>query len=176
MTAPAIRRVEPAEAARLAGFLRRLFVEAYADCSTPANVDTYLDHAFGATQQHAELVDPAHRTWVVDDGDDWLGVLQVRLPSTAPSAVDLSRPAQLHRIYLTTHAIGGGLGKRLLDTAIDTTREHGADGLWLSVWQEAPAPIAFYQRAGFRIVGTATFPVGDDPLVDWIMQRRTDAA
>ncbi|MGY3266888.1 N-acetyltransferase family protein [Lysobacter sp. HA35] len=178
MTAPpvAIRRAAPHEAARLASFMRQLFLEAYADCSTPANVDTYLDHAFVAAQQAAELVDPTHVTWIAEDGDEWLGFLQVRLPSSPPAIVDLERPAQLHRIYLAEAAIGRGLGVRLLDTALDSARDGGADGIWLSVWQQAPGPIAFYRRAGFRIVGTAHFPVGDDPLVDWIMQRRIDAA
>ncbi|GAB1596887.1 GNAT family N-acetyltransferase [Lysobacter claricitrinus] len=173
---PVIRRAAPHDAARLAAFLRQLFVEAYADCSTSANVDAYLDHAFGAVQQAAELADPSHMTWIVADANDWLGVLQVRLPSTPPAGVDLHRPAQLHRIYLASRAIGQGLGRRLLDTAIDAARAGGADGLWLSVWQRAPGPIAVYGRAGFRIVGTATFQVGDDPLEDWIMQRRIDPA
>ncbi|WP_162823810.1 GNAT family N-acetyltransferase [Lysobacter sp. TY2-98] len=176
MTAPVIRRIERHEAARLAALLRRLFVEAYADCSAPANVEAYLDDAFGVAQQTRELDDPAHPAWVVEHDDEWLGVLQVRLPSTPPPQVDLLRPAQLHRIYLTTAAIGRGLGRRLLDIALDTARRGGADGLWLSVWQRAPGPIAVYQRAGFRIVGTTTFVVGDDPLDDWIMQRRIDAA
>lgn len=175
MTAPLIRRVERHEASRLAAFLRRLFVEAYADCSTPANVEAYLDDAFGIDQQTAELDDPTHPTWVVDDDGDWRGVLQLRMPSAAPATVDLAQPAQLHRIYLTTAAVGTGLGRRLLELAFDAARGGGADGLWLSVWQRAPGPMAFYQRAGFRIVGTTTFVVGDDPLHDWIMQRRIDA-
>lgn len=176
MTEPLIRSARPEDAAHLARLMHDCFMDAYADCSTPANVAAYVDDAFGEAQQSTELADAERRTWVVDDGGQWLGFAQLRMPSTPPADVDLARPAQLHRIYLTRAATGTGLGRRLLATVRDAARTLGADGLWLSVWQDAPGPIAFYQRHGFRTVGTAVFPVGDDPLVDWIMQARFSVA
>lgn len=166
----------PADAARLAGLMRACFLEAYAACSTPENVAAYLDEAFGPARQAAELAAPDRTTWIARDDDDWLGFAQMRIPSTPPAGVDLARPAQLHRLYLARGATGRGLGTRLLATVRDAAQAQGADGLWLSVWQRAPGPLAFYRREGFEVVGTAVFPVGTDPLQDWIMQARFRAA
>jgi ribosomal protein S18 acetylase RimI-like enzyme len=43
--------------------------------------------------------------------------------------------------------------------------------MWLSVWQKNPRAIAFYQKWGFEIAGTATFTIGSDVQTDWIMGR-----
>jgi ribosomal protein S18 acetylase RimI-like enzyme len=50
-------------------------------------------------------------------------------------------------------------------------RDWGADCLWVAVWQEAKGPIAFYQRTGLEISGTAKFHFGDRQDDDYIMSR-----
>lgn len=167
-----IRCVRPDEAPRLSALMRALFLESYANCSTSANVEACLAAAFAPDRQAAELDAADRMTWVAEQGDRWHGFAQARFDAAAPAGVTLARPAQLHRLYLAGPARGTGLGRRLLDTVRGAARERGADGLWLSVWQQAPGPIAFYTREGFSIVGQAVFDVGGDPLQDWIMQAR----
>jgi ribosomal protein S18 acetylase RimI-like enzyme len=50
-------------------------------------------------------------------------------------------------------------------------RAMGGEVLWLSVLQEAQRPQAFYRRAGFTVVGTATFLFGDRRDADFVMAR-----
>jgi ribosomal protein S18 acetylase RimI-like enzyme len=47
----------------------------------------------------------------------------------------------------------------------------GADALWLAVWQQATRPIAFYRKAGFEVMGTATFAMCSHFDADFIMVR-----
>ena len=176
VAAPTLRALAPDAADRLASFLRRLFLEAYADCSTPENVSAYLGSAFNADAQRAELAAPDRATWVLESSGRWLGVVQLRCPAPSADGVDLARPAQLHRLYLAREALGQGFGSRLLGHVRDAAQARGADGLWLGVWQQAPGPIAVYERHGFRIVGRTGFQVGGERLHDWIMQLRFDAA
>ncbi|GAB6194773.1 N-acetyltransferase family protein [Lysobacter xanthus] len=176
MDVATIRRARPEDAARLSGLMRRLFLEAYGDCSTPGNVVACMDAAFSPARQAVELADPHRACWVAEAGDHWLGYAQGRFDPPPAEGCAFVRPAQLHRLYLAREAQGSGLGARLLATVRDEARRRGADGLWLSVWQRAPGPISFYQRLGFRIVGRAVFEVGDDPLEDWIMAAPIDAA
>jgi ribosomal protein S18 acetylase RimI-like enzyme len=53
----------------------------------------------------------------------------------------------------------------------EVSRARGARSLFLSVWQEQPQAIRFYEKEGFRIAGTLVFDVGDDPKDDWLMVR-----
>jgi ribosomal protein S18 acetylase RimI-like enzyme len=43
--------------------------------------------------------------------------------------------------------------------------------LWLSVFSENRRALSFYERWGFRIVGTQRFLVGTDPQLDYLMLR-----
>ena len=44
-------------------------------------------------------------------------------------------------------------------------------GMWLKVRKDAPQAIRFYQKCGFRIVGT-----GADAHASWVMHRRIERA
>jgi ribosomal protein S18 acetylase RimI-like enzyme len=56
--------------------------------------------------------------------------------------------------------------------AEDEARLRGVQLIWLTVWQQAPRPIAFYRRAGFEIIGTATFRFGERLDDDFLMAKR----
>ena len=167
-----IRRVAPAEAARLCALMRDLFVAAYHHCSTPANVAAFLAATYSEAQQRAELEDDGIETVVVERDADWLGFAQLRFNKPAPPGVDLPNGAELGRIYLGPRAQGQGIGQRLLRDLEARVQARGRDGLWLNVWQEAPQALAFYRREGFEIVGTTDFVVGDDAKTDWRMAKR----
>jgi ribosomal protein S18 acetylase RimI-like enzyme len=48
-------------------------------------------------------------------------------------------------------------------------KRRGARRIGLSVWQEQPQAMRFYEKEGFRIAGELIFMVGDDPKDDWLM-------
>jgi ribosomal protein S18 acetylase RimI-like enzyme len=43
--------------------------------------------------------------------------------------------------------------------------------IWVQTWTEAPWAIGFYERMGFRTVGSAEFHFGDRIDADQIMSR-----
>lgn len=56
---------------------------------------------------------------------------------------------ELHRLYLDAHLRGRGLGRRLLETAVDWAREHGA---WrIELWSDTRFEDAhrLYERLGY---------------------------
>jgi ribosomal protein S18 acetylase RimI-like enzyme len=42
------------------------------------------------------------------------------------------------------------------------------------VWQQNTRAQAFYKRWKFSIVGEHVFQLGDDPQMDWLMERSLD--
>ena len=77
---------------------------------------------------------------------------------------------ELCRIYCETAWQGCGVGSKLMQATHDQARAQGAETLWLGVWERNPRAIAFYERWGFRDVGSHIFVVGSDPQTDRIMQ------
>jgi RimJ/RimL family protein N-acetyltransferase len=51
----------------------------------------------------------------------------------------------------------------------DAAHELGGRTLWLGVWERNPRAIAFYEKCGFRDVGSHDFWVGNDCQTDRIM-------
>jgi len=86
-------------------------------------------------------------------------VLTVGLPERliATLTLDGSDPAlqsgetHLRWFIVDDAARGSGLGRRLIDTAIDFTRRSGARSIYLTTFRELEAAGALYRRAGFRI-------------------------
>lgn len=78
-------------------------------------------------------------------------------------------PLQISRIYVHPEAKGQGIGRILMAAAKAHAAEYGHDYLWLGVWQQNEAAIAFYKKMGFAIIGTDTFVLGKDPQLDWLM-------
>lgn len=78
---------------------------------------------------------------------------------------------ELRRIYLLHRFQGLGIGKALMDRAIEYTRELGRKRLILGVYGKNHAAIRFYEKAGFTQIGERFFTVGSTTHHDAVMAR-----
>lgn len=65
-----------------------------------------------------------------------------------------SRVARLYSIAVDPEARGRGLGRRLMEAAVDLARQRGADLLRLEVRVDNPSAIALYRALGFHDFAT----------------------
>ena len=82
---------------------------------------------------------------------------------------------ELKRIYILEKCQGGGAGRRLVQEAVAHARAINARRLLLGVYAKNHSAIAFYERLGFKQVGTRTFSVGsrhyEDPIMAYDLKR-----
>jgi len=64
----------------------------------------------------------------------------------------------------------------LMMACVADARRRGGRTLWLGVWQENPRAIAFYRKAGFRVVGMTSFRLGSQVQADHVMVLPLDGA
>lgn len=67
-----------------------------------------------------------------------------------------------------------GLGKFLINKAIEIAREQNKDKIWLGVWEKNENAIAFYEKMGFVHTGAHSFYMGDEEQIDLIMTKILD--
>jgi ribosomal protein S18 acetylase RimI-like enzyme len=158
------------DAVRLSGLMRAAFQAAYHQTTTPENLARFLDASYTPARQAAELGDSSIVTWVLTDLDHWVGYAQLRLGRAGPPAVPAGA-AELGRIYLLPEWQGSGAARQLLDAVEAEARARGHDHLWLLVYPPATRAVRFYERQGFRIVGTAPFQYGAVTETDWVMLK-----
>lgn len=171
MTAPdsRIRRAEPADAAALAEFAARIFAETFGPDNRPEDMAAHLAERFGVRQQTEEILDPAVVTLLVEDGGRLIGYTQVATLHAPPLCVTGEAPVEIGRFYVDRAWHGKGLAQGLMAAARDAARELGGRTVWLAVWEHNPRAIAFYEKQGFRDVGSQPFRLGTDLQTDRVM-------
>ena len=149
-----IRRAVAADAEALASFGARLFAATYADDTPAAELATYLAEHFGPELQRAEILDPSGCVFVaMEASDQMVGYAH---------AIKDGDAMLLNRLYLERRARGTGLAARFLNAIETQCRGLGLEKLRLSVFDKNARAIAFYRRAGFATVGTASFRMGEE--------------
>ena len=79
---------------------------------------------------------------------------------------------EVERIYIRPAFKRRGLGKYLIDKAIEIARAQGKKLIWLGVWEHNVNAIAFYEKMGFVHTGAHSFFMGDDEQTDFIMTKK----
>lgn len=167
-----IRPARTGEAAELAALAERTFVAAYGAANTAENLRLHLQRTCTPEYFTDRLTDPGTTILRADIAGTLAGYAELSPGDTPPAVPQPAR--QLVRFYLEQQWIGRGVSGPLMAAALREARERGARHLWLTVWEAAPRPIAFYRKCGFRQAGTITFCIGTDPQRDLLMVRDLD--
>ena len=82
---------------------------------------------------------------------------------------------ELTRLYVDPERRRGGVGRLLLDAAIDVARRAGARSILVNVFADNAVGRGFYEREGFRLLRLEPTRVGDQEVGDAWYERALDA-
>jgi ribosomal protein S18 acetylase RimI-like enzyme len=162
-----IRRATIADAAPLAAFAERVFIDTFGDENDPDDLRAHIEATYGIAQQSDEICDRDTATLLVERGGDLIGYAQICRKRVPPGVAGTS-PIEIYRFYIDHSAHGTGIAQALMAAAFAQAREWGADVIWLGVWEHNPRAMAFYRKFGFADVGSLDFFVGPDRQTDRI--------
>ena len=97
--------------------------------------------------------------------------LESQSPVIYPSDFDYKnqKGVEIERIYVIKEMKGQGIGRFMIEKTIEIAKTNGFDYVWLGVWADNPAAIAFYQKMGFTVFGEHIFMMGNDAQKDLLM-------
>ena len=75
------------------------------------------------------------------------GPLQIAVPAPSP------QDQELRRIYVQAGFQNGGIGRQLMDAALDHPRLRTAASIYLDVWERNRGARRLYERYGFEVIG-----------------------
>jgi GNAT superfamily N-acetyltransferase len=108
------------------------------------------------------------RLWVAEEGDRTLGSIAV---------VDAEEGVgQIRWFLLMPEARGKGLGRRLLEAALDYCRERRFRRVYLWSFSDLDAALALYERAGFATTETKRLPMWGADRTEVRMDLNLDEA
>jgi diamine N-acetyltransferase len=166
-----IRGLETGEIPALAELARRTFSEAFGHSLSASDLAFHLQS--NLSDAYFRAAAEADIFLIADIDARPIGYAQfgaVEIPAPGRSSGD----QELRRLYVESAFQGRGIGRQLLDAALDHPRLKGAANVFLDVWEENDGARRLYERYGFAVVGAHTFAVasGATSTRDLIMVRR----
>jgi len=138
--------------------------------NAPDDLAHYMRQAFSVEQIADELNDPRAVFLVAEIEGELAGYAKLVCDHIEPG-ISAEKPIELNRLYSQQKFLGQGVGQTLMDACFDLARENGFDTIWLGVWEYNPRAQRFYEKNGFKEVGSHTFVLGSDPQTDLLMQK-----
>ncbi|MBW7475709.1 GNAT family N-acetyltransferase [Paenibacillus oenotherae] len=146
------------------------FNDTFKDQNSPENMKAYLERAFNANQLEQDLSNVSSEFYFIYFNDELAGYLKVNR-NDAQSETMGDESLEIERIYVRYKFQGKGIGKYLLNKAVEIATRHNKKRVWLGVWEKNENAIAFYKKMDFVQTGNHSFYMGDDEQVDFIMTK-----
>lgn len=170
-----IRLCRPGDEDALALVGQATFLETFAGVLPGSDIVAHC------RRQHAPSV---YRSWLDSGAHVWLAEADcsgapigylVLAPASLPVTNPSDRDLEVKRIYLLHQFHGRGIGKELMLAAEQRARETGATRLLLGVYSRNARAVEFYERYGFRRIGTRRFRVGEHEYDDFVLSMELGA-
>lgn len=148
------------------------FTDTFGAQNTPENLQSYLDQAYTDDKITNELTTPGSTFYLLLDADTNENAGYLKLNVDAAQTEDIASNAlEVERIYIRRVFQKRGLGRTLLDFALQQAAILKKSAIWLGVWEHNENAKAFYQKMGFHQVSQHSFLLGDDCQTDFILLK-----
>ncbi len=170
MTA-AIRVAFEEDAAALAAIGAETFVATFGDLYPAADLHDFLEKNHSVDLYCKLLANPEYALWLAEAGGGEPVGYAVAGPCSLPVPDLPENSGELMRLYLKKGAQGGGLGARMLETALEFLRDR-FEHIYLGVYKENLTAQRLYERYGFVKVHDYIYMVGGHADPEWIMELK----
>lgn len=172
MSSIAIRQATLEDAKALTDLAYTTFWDAFAHHpkNAPDDLNHYMRQAFTLEQTTKELGDEKSVFLIAELDGEAAGYAKL-ITDTTEEGITAERPIELNRLYAHQQFLGKGIGQALMDACFERAKTDGRDVMWLGVWEFNPRAQRFYEKNGFRVVGSHVFQLGEDPQTDLLMQK-----
>lgn len=144
------------------------FYDTFKDQNSLENMNAYLEKAFNLKQLERELSSIHSEFFFVYMNGEVAGYLKVNSGEEQTETMG-EEALEIERIYIKCNFQKHGLGKYLLNQAVEMAMERKKKKLWLGVWEKNENAISFYEKMGFVQTGVHSFYMGDEEQMDLIM-------
>jgi len=164
-----IEPVQPNELPELADLAARTFSDAFGGDMDPEDLAQTLAENRSVGYFESSMKDS--QVLVAKYNGRIVGYVQygtVKIPEANAAGGD----RELGRLYVETGLQGKGIGRQLMDAALNDPEMAKAPNVFLQVWDENKRAVAMYESYGFKECGVTRFELAGKPAQDSIMVRR----
>ncbi|MFB7155715.1 GNAT family N-acetyltransferase [Lysinibacillus sp. NPDC056232] len=146
------------------------FNDTFKDQNSPENMKTYLEKAFNTIQLEKELSNLNSEFYFIYYDEETAGYLKINVNEAQSEQIG-DESLEIERIYIRNKYQGKGLGKHLINKAMEIAVAQNKKSIWLGVWEKNDNALGFYKKIGFIQTGAHSFYMGDEEQIDIIMTK-----
>lgn len=148
----------------------KTFVETFGSENTEEDIEKYLKGNLNTETVTNELYDPDSLFFLVDVNNNSVAYMKLNI-GDAQTEKGLDHSLEIQRIYVLKAYKHNGIGRKLMEKAIEVGNKRHLDFIWLGVWEKNFNAIRFYEKEGFVTFDKHVFKLGDDEQTDYLMKR-----
>ena len=171
MTDLILRAATEADIPALSQLATDSFIAKFGHLYSADNLNAFLAESLSEPAIAVELANPERVYRLAERAGALVGYCKIALTCGFPEHARGQRVMELKQLYTAADATGGGIGKALMDWAMDQFAAHGADEVQISVYAYNDGAHRFYRRYGFDKVADITFRVGDHIDPEFLFAR-----
>ncbi|MFR0552754.1 GNAT family N-acetyltransferase [Ligilactobacillus salivarius] len=160
--------VEDIEA--LQAIAKQTFTETFGSQNTAEDLAKFLSEEYAFDKLKAEVENPELFYYFCYFEDELAGYLKLNV-GAAQTEPDYPEALEIQRIYVLQKYQGKRIGLAMMQQALVVAEELKKPQVWLGVWENNFKAQAFYQKSGFKKVGSHDFILGNDKQTDYILLK-----
>lgn len=165
-----VRPASKEDALLIAELSRKTFYETFSHQNTKEDMNKFMNEQFSTDKLMSEVASNKYLFFIAYADGQPAGYLKLD-GNNHPEELGKGPSIEICRIYADSSFIGKGVGKALMQKAIEVAAEKECSVLWLGVWEKNQVAIDFYIKWGFEKFGSHVFQLGNDPQTDWLMKK-----
>lgn len=144
----------------LADIGKQSFIESHGSSASEEDINNYVSKTYREDIIREELNDPKNIYHIMYHDEQPAGYSKI-IYNASHHNVELPNVTKLDRIYLLEKFHGLRSGYELLNFNIELSVKNNQSGMWLFVWKENHRAVRFYEKTGFKIIGSYDFKISD---------------
>ena len=153
-----IRKATTEDAAIIADIGKVSFLESHGHSAPAPDIDVYVAKKYTVDVMRGELENTENIFHLIYCDGQIAGYSKM-IFNVANEHIPDQHVTCLNRLYLLKEFYDKGLGAQLFEHNVAISKQAHQAGMWLYVWIENKRAAAFYERAGFAIMGNASFQI-----------------
>lgn len=144
----------------LQAIAKQTFTETFGSQNTAEDLAKFLNEEYDFDKLKAEVENPESFYYFYYFEDELAGYLKLNV-GAAQTESDYPEALEIQRIYVLQKYQGKRIGLAMMQQALVIAEELKKPQVWLGVWENNFKAQAFYQKSGFKKVGSHDFILGN---------------
>ena len=140
----------------LADIGRISFIESHGNSASAVDINMYVSEKYNYDVFKEELNDQKNIYHIIYQNNRPAGYSKIifNVPHTN---IQMENVTKLERLYLLKEFYGLKSGYELFNFNVELSKQNKQEGMWLFVWKENRQAVRFYEKIGFKVIGSYDF-------------------